>query len=243
MLSIFRKKTAASVDYSSLVTDMHSHLLPGIDDGAADTAQSAALIQGLQDMGFKKFITTPHIMSDMYPNTPDTINAAFSRLQSDYGSALPLRPAAEYFLDESFDGLLQQNQPLLCIANNTVLVELSFVTTSINFKERIFEMQIRGYQPILAHPERYLYFGNSRGMYDELKDAGCQFACNILSFTGYYGKGPVELANYLLKKDYVDYLGTDAHHERHIDALRKAQAIIPIMQRLTDAGRLLNTRL
>ncbi|HYF31972.1 MAG TPA: CpsB/CapC family capsule biosynthesis tyrosine phosphatase [Chitinophagaceae bacterium] len=243
MLSIFRKKSPAAVDYSVLGTDMHSHLLPGIDDGAGNVEQSIELINGLQELGFKKFITTPHIMSDMYPNTQDTINNAFDILKQSAGEDIPLRPAAEYFLDETFDDLLQQGQPLLCITNNTVLVELSFVTTSINFKERIFDMQIRGYQPVLAHPERYLYFGNSKGMYDELKDAGCQFACNILSFTGYYGKGPVELANYLLKKDYVDYLGTDAHHLRHIEALRKAQAIIPIMQRLSDLGRLLNSRL
>ena len=243
MLSIFRKKSSVDVDYSVLGTDMHSHILPGIDDGAADATQSIALMDGLKELGFKKFITTPHVMSDMYPNTPATIENAFENLKQVTGPDIPLRPAAEYFLDESFDDLLQQPQPLLCIANSIVLVELSFVTTSINFKERIFNMQIRGYQPVLAHPERYLYFGNSRGIYDELKDAGCQFACNILSFTGYYGKGPVELANYLLKKDYVDYLGTDVHHVRHIEALRKAQLVMPIMQRLADTGRLLNSRL
>ena len=243
MLSIFKKKSSATVDFSALGTDMHSHILPGIDDGAANATQSIELMDGLKELGFKKFITTPHIMSDMYPNTPDTIDAAFDNLKLAAGNDIPLRAAAEYYLDESFDELVEKNEPLLCLSNNMVLVELSFITASLNFKERIFNMQIRGYQPVLAHPERYLYFGNSKETYDELKNAGCLFACNILSFSGYYGKAPVDLANYLLKKDYVDFLGTDAHHDRHIEALRKAQVVMPVLQRLSDNGRLLNSRL
>ncbi len=243
MLSIFKKKSSVTVDFSALGTDMHSHLLPGIDDGASNAKQSIEMMDGLKDLGFKKFITTPHIMSDMYPNTQDTINAAFEDLKLAAGSDIPLRPAAEYFLDEHFDSLVERNEPLLCLSNNLVLVEFSFVTAALNFKERIFDMEIRGYTPVLAHPERYLYFGNNKGVYDELKAAGCLFACNILSFTGYYGKGPVDLANYLLKKDYIDFLGTDAHHMRHIEALRMAHAIIPVLQRLSDNGRLLNSKL
>ena len=241
MLSIFKKKSSASVDFSALGTDMHSHLLPGIDDGADNATESIEMMDGLKELGFKKFITTPHIMADMYPNTPDTIDAAFDNLKLAAGNDIPLRPAAEYYLDESFDVLLEKNEPLLCISNNMVLVEFSFVTASINFKERIFNMQIRGYQPVLAHPERYLYF--NKEIFDELKNAGCLFACNILSFTGYYGKVPVELANYLFKKDYIDFLGSDAHHDRHIEALRKAHAVMPVLQRLSDNGRLLNSRL
>jgi tyrosine-protein phosphatase YwqE len=222
---------------------MHSHLLPGIDDGASNATQSIEMMDGLKELGFKKFITTPHIMSDMYPNTQDTVNAAFEDLKLAAGTDIPLRPAAEYFLDEHFDSLVESNEPLLCLSNNLVLVEFSFVTAALNFKERIFEMQIRGYTPVLAHPERYLYFGNNKGVFDELKAAGCLFACNILSFSGYYGKAPVDLANHLLKKDYIDFLGTDAHHMRHIEALRKAHAIIPVLQRLADNGRLLNSKL
>jgi len=243
MLSLFKKKSSAAIDFSVLGTDMHSHLLPGIDDGAANPEQSLELIRGLQDLGFKKFVTTPHIMADMYPNTTATIQRAFDVLKQAGGANIPLQPAAEYFLDETFDLLLQNEEPLLCIYDKTVLVEFSFVTTPINFKDRIFNLQIRGYQPLLAHPERYFYFGGKRVVYDELHDAGCQFACNLLSFTGYYGKAAVELAQYLLKKDYIDYLGTDAHHLRHIEALRNAHALMPIVQKLTDAGRLLNPRI
>jgi protein-tyrosine phosphatase len=243
MLSIFRKKPAATIDFSAIGTDMHSHLLPGIDDGARDSAQSAELIAGLRELGFTKFVTTPHVMSDMYPNTPATIHAAHERLKTEAGSGLPLKVAAEYFLDETFDRLMEQNEPLLCIHERHVLVEFSFITTPLNFKERIFNMQIRGYQPVLAHPERYLYFAKDRSMYDELKDAGCLFACNMLSFTGHYGKAPQELGQYLFKKDYIDYLGTDLHHARHLELLQKAHAVMPVIQRLTESGRLLNPKL
>ena len=243
MLSIFKKKPTASVDFSAIGTDMHSHLLPGIDDGASSSTQSIELINGLKDLGYNKFITTPHVLSDMYPNTPETIHAAFENLKLAAGNDIPVRPAAEYFLDEGFDRLMESDQPLLCIGNNMVLVEFSFVTAAMDFKERLFNLQIRGYQPVLAHPERYIYFTNSRNIFDELKDAGCLFAINLLSFTGYYGKGSVDLANHLLKKDYIDYLGTDAHHERHVDALRKAHSLMPVVQRLADSGRLLNSRL
>jgi tyrosine-protein phosphatase YwqE len=96
---------------------------------------------------------------------------------------------------------------------------------------------------VLAHPERYLYFAGARNIYDDLRSAGCQFACNILSFTGYYGKAPLELANFLLKNNHIDYLGTDLHHHRHLEALQKAHAVMPVVQKLVDSGRLLNRQL
>lgn len=243
MISIFKKRPKAAVDFSAIGTDMHSHLLPGIDDGAKDITQSLELMRALQDLGFSRFITTPHIMTDLYPNSPATINSAFESLKQAAGNDLPLIPAAEYFIDETFDALLESGQPLLCLRDKTILVEFSFVTTPLNYQQRFFELQLRGYQPVLAHPERYLYFGNARNIYDELRDAGCLFACNLLSFTGYYGKGPVELANHLLKKDYIDFLGTDLHHHRHIEALQNAHAVMPVVQKLSDSGRLLNNQL
>lgn len=243
MLSIFKKKSSAKIDYSAVGVDMHSHLLPGIDDGAREAEDSLAYIKGLQELGFKKFITTPHIMADLYPNTPATIESAFERLKQAGGNDLPLRPAAEYMLDESFDVLLDQGVSLRCIHEKTVLIEFSFVTAPLDFKEKIFNLQMSGYQPLLAHPERYLYFSGNKAVYDDLKSAGCQFAVNLLSFTGYYGKGSVELAQYLLRKDYIDYLGTDLHHERHLDALRQASVVMPIIQKLADSGKLMNQRL
>jgi protein-tyrosine phosphatase len=247
MFSIFNKKKRARLDLSGLVADMHSHLLPGIDDGSPDTETSLELINGLQELGYRKFITTPHILWDMYKNDATTIDAAYQELQQaaqqENNAAIPIKAAAEYFLDEHFDELLENNVPLLTLHKNLVLVEFSFVTTPLNFKDKLFNMQMRGYQPVLAHPERYLYFMSDRKWYDELKDAGCLFQLNILSLTGYYGKASLQLAQHLIGKRYINLLGTDCHHFRHLNTLRNAHNIMEPVSSLLDSGQLLNPSL
>lgn len=246
MFSIFNKKPKIQLDLSVVGTDMHSHLLPGIDDGSPDTETSLQLIAGLQDLGYRKFITTPHILWDMYKNDAVSIGAAHHELQQalqQNNSKVPISAAAEYFLDEHFDELLDTNTPLLTIHQNWVLVEFSFVTTPLNFKEKLFNMQMKGYQPILAHPERYLYFMSDKKWYDELKEAGCYFQLNILSLTGYYGKASLQLAQYLLNKRYINLLGTDCHHFRHLNTLRAANNIMEPVLSLLDSGQLLNPTL
>lgn len=246
MLSIFKKKHAETVDLSELGADMHSHLLPGIDDGAPDIESSIRLVRGLQDLGFQRFVTTPHVMWDVYRNNNDTINAAYQSLQSEMdasGIAVSLKPAAEYYLDDHFDKMLDDNVPLLTIKDKWVLVEFSFVTPPINFKEKLFNLQIKGYQPVLAHPERYNYFSRQKEVFDELITAGCLFQLNILSLTGYYGKAPQEMAKYLIKKKSISLLGTDLHHERHLNALRAAGPAMHSIKSLLDAGSILNPTL
>lgn len=246
MFSIFKKKKRTPVDLSGIGTDMHSHLLPGIDDGSPDTETSLELISGLQELGYKKFITTPHILWDMYQNDATSITAAHQQLQQamqQNNIDVSIKPAAEYFLDDHFDELLQSNTPLLTLHDNWVLVEFSFVTTPLNFKEKLFNMQVRGYQPVLAHPERYLYFMADKKWYDELKNAGCYFQLNILSLTGYYGKASLQLAHYLINKQYINLLGTDCHHFRHLNALQSADFLMEPVQLLLDSGRLLNPSL
>jgi tyrosine-protein phosphatase YwqE len=172
MFSIFKKRTAAKNDFSGLHTDMHSHLLPGIDDGATDAGNSIALIKGLEDLGYGKFIATPHIFWDMYKNDPTTINAAHQSLKSEMqanGINSPIYAAAEYYMDEHFDSLLENKVPLLPIKDNMVLVEFSFVSAPVNVKDQLFQLQINGYQPILAHPERYLYLGGNKNFMTTLK--------------------------------------------------------------------------
>lgn len=240
MFSIFKKKFTEEVDLSAIATDMHSHLLPGIDDGAPDIEASAQLVAGLLGLGYKKLVTTPHIMADIYRNTADTINSAHQKLKSAQLQQ-PERAAAEYFMDENFDKLLENDIPLLTLRENWVLVEFSFVAPPANLKEKIFDLQIKGYKPILAHPERYLYFLTHKKWYDELKDAGCFFQLNILSLTSYYGKIPSELARYLISKNYIDLLGTDLHHARHLHVLRSSPQIMSPVKALLDSGRLMNS--
>ena len=246
MFSIFKKKYTAKTDFSGLRTDMHSHLLPAIDDGAADVPDSIELINGLLDLGYEKFITTPHIFWDMYKNDAATIGSAHQVLKKEMDilhMTTPLMTAAEYYLDDYFDSLLEMKTPLLTIKDKMVLVEFSFIAPSANFKQQMFQMQINGYQPVLAHPERYLYFANNKKTLDDLRSAGCLFQLNLLSLTGYYGKPTNELARYLIKMDYIDLLGTDLHHLRHLEALRFSPHLMSTVAALLDSGRILNPTL
>jgi len=243
MFSIFKKKyPAGSLDLSGLQTDMHSHLLPGIDDGSPDVETSVILKKGLEEAGYKQFIATPHIMWDLYKNTGSSIGAALQLLQQS-GHHTNIRAAAEYFMDDYFDTLVAGDQPLLAIQGKMVLVEFSFVSAPMDLKEKLFALQIKGYQPILAHPERYEYLSAKKPLFDELKSMGCFFQLNLLSLTGYYGKIPGELANYLISKNYIDFAGTDLHHLRHLHAIRQSRHIMPAVQRLLDNGKLQNSSL
>ena len=247
MFSFFKKQTRSQdLDLSVLHTDMHAHFIPGIDDGAKTAEDSLALVKGLIELGYNKLVATPHIMSEIYPNTPEIINASLDGLKEALyiaGLETGLSAAAEYFMDEYFDAKLRKDEPLLTISGNLVLVEFSFVTTPMNANETFFEMQVKGYRPVLAHPERYLYFSQHRSQYEELKKSGCLFQVNLLSLTGYYGKLAMELAQYLVHKGFVDLLGTDMHHARHLDTLRSSGFIMDTIDKLMDSGNILNPRL
>jgi tyrosine-protein phosphatase YwqE len=151
-----------------------------------------------------------------------------------------IHPAAEYLMDENFESLLEEKKPLLTLSGNLVLVEFSFVSPPMKVQDILFNMQINGYQPVLAHPERYAYLQRNKEFYDELKQAGCLFQLNMLSLTNYYGKGASELAEYLLGRDYYDLAGTDLHHDRHLAGFINYGMAIKTILRLIDSGRLLN---
>ena len=245
MFSIFKKKAdPRSADFTGLRCDMHSHLIPGIDDGSPDMETSIELILGMQELGYSKIITTPHIMWDMYKNSREIIEIGCESVRKELASRkidILFSAAAEYFLDDHFIDLTNGKAPLLTVKDNLVLVELSFVEAAINFKEILFDLQIKGYQPILAHPERYLYFRANKAWYDEVKNTGCLFQLNLLSLSGYYGKASVELAHYLIKKKYVDLLGTDLHNSRHLQGLQTAD--MDTVKKLLDSGMIRNSDL
>lgn len=222
-------------------TDMHSHLIPGVDDGAPTVEESILLINGLADLGYEKLITSPHIMQDLYPNSPASIDNGFQQIKARNKKLILKKAAAEYFLDDHVTELLANNKQLLTISEQMVLVEFSFLSPPLGMREMLFGLQIKGYKPILAHPERYSYFHGDLDKYHELKDSGCTLQCNILSFGGYYGRETQEAAEYLVKAGLVDMLGTDLHHQRHLHALRKLP-FTKALQRLMEK-ELINTRL
>lgn len=221
MFQIFKSKSAAPVDFSFLGTDLHSHLIPGIDDGAKTLDDSLQLLKILQQLGFKRVFTTPHVMSDLYPNTPEDIMHKLDELRKETKAAgllLQLGAAAEYFMDEHFVSLIEHNK-LLCLPGNRVLVEMSTIQAPSHLFNDLFRLQTKGFQPVLAHPERYLFLKDDFRQYTRLKDYGCEFQLNALSVTGYYGKPVKDAALKLLKQGMINFVATDLHHERHSDLL------------------------
>ena len=224
---------------------MHSHLLPGIDDGSPDLETSLQLIRGMTELGYTKLITTPHVMWDMYKNTREIILNKLDMLREAVkaeGIAVEINAAAEYFLDDHVAGLLKDKQPLLTISGNMVLVEFSLAHPSMSLKEILFEMQMQDYQPVIAHPERYIYLQQNKEFYEQLKDIGCLFQINLLSLSNHYGRSVQELAQYLIKKGYYDLAGTDLHHSRHLNSLQSRELSVQL-QKLIDTGKLKNSQL
>ncbi|MBC7947553.1 MAG: hypothetical protein H7Y42_06715 [Chitinophagaceae bacterium] len=247
MFKLFSRSASKSerFDFSQLNTDMHSHLLPGIDDGAEDMEHSLELIRGMRALGYKKLITTPHILWDMYKNTHEIILEKLAQVQDavkEAGIDVEIQAAAEYFLDEHVEELLRDKVPLLTVSGKMVLTEFSMAFPPMNIKEVLFEMQMQGYQPIIAHPERYAYLERNKEFYGELRDLGCLFQLNLLSFGGHYGRSVVDLAQYLLKNGYYNLIGTDLHHNGHLEGLQHF-AMPSSLKKLIDEGKIVNARL
>jgi protein-tyrosine phosphatase len=216
-LNFLFKKPQVSLDFSSIGLDIHSHLIPGIDDGAKSLEVSVALIRQMMAMGFTRIITTPHVMSGIYPNTQQDILKGFvslKRFLQKESIKIPISVAAEYFLDQEFLELLE-SEPLLTLPNNHLLVEVSQLSVFDGFYDCLFRIQLKGYKIILAHPERYFYYHNNYKAYDDLKSKGVLFQVNVLSLLGYYGKPIKKIAHQLVEDNLVELLGTDIHHKRH----------------------------
>jgi len=212
---------AIGANWSFLGTDMHSHLIPGIDDGAKTIDDSLILLKAMKAMGYKNIITTPHVMIDYYPNSKETIQNGLLTVQNaikENGIDISVKAAAEYYIDELFIKLIDM-EPLLTIYNNEVLVEFSMLYEPPMLFDVIFKMQSAGYRPVIAHPERYLFFHQNFKKYRELKEVGCMLQLNMLSIAGYYGRHIKTIADELLTKRLYDYCGSDIHHERQAAAL------------------------
>jgi protein-tyrosine phosphatase len=247
MFSFFRhKRSIAHPDLSAVTADMHSHLLPGIDDGSPDTDTSLQLIKGLQELGLRHFITTPHILWDLYRNDNETISQAQHKLEAasdSRGLSLSLSAAAEYLIDDHFTSCLKNKEKFRTLAGKYILVEFSFVSLPYNWKQVFFDLQIQGYKPILAHPERYGFLSAQPAIFQEISDMGVYLQVNLNSLTGYYGKQALHLAHHLLKNKLISFVGTDLHHQRHLEAIRNSSSLMTLLQPLIDSGRLLNPTL
>ncbi len=222
---LFNKKENKEVTLDHIGIDMHSHMIPGVDDGVETLADSVAMISKMQSLGYRHVITTPHVMWDCYRNTPEIILGKLEEVRQaskEAGLSIQIGAAAEYFLDEHFNYLLNTGQEMLTLPGKRLLVELPYSTPLMNTSETLFSIIEKGYQPVLAHPERYTYFYSDPSIYKKLANGGCELQVNILSLTGYYGENISKMAEWLLKNNLITFLGTDAHKIQHLDMIRKS---------------------
>lgn len=195
---------------------------------------SLRLIRQMQEMGYRRLVATPHIYKELYPNSPDTILPALVQVQSALKEAdmeIPIQAAAEYFLDEHFEHLLAKDE-ILTLPDRHVLIEMSFMAPYPKLHEIVFQLCTKGYRPILAHPERYLYYADDLEQYEQIRQYGCKLQLNLLSLSGYYGKPSQRLAQQMLGQGWVSFLGTDLHHDRHASHLQQMLKDSRLMRQL-----------
>ncbi|MEM9981369.1 MAG: CpsB/CapC family capsule biosynthesis tyrosine phosphatase [Bacteroidota bacterium] len=225
MFGLFKSSQSTPSElFQTIHTDMHAHWLPGIDDGAKTLEEALQLITSLYQMGYRKLIATPHIMQDYYKNTPAIILEKLTLVKEAVASlpfSITLEAAAEYYLDEWMLRQLQAGSPLLTFGEKYLLFETAFLNRPPFLEEAIFLMKSQGYQPVFAHPERYVYLWEDATLLDQLYTQGIHLQLNLNSLVGYYDKEAKKLAEQLLIQQRVGFVGTDCHNERHLAALQK----------------------
>jgi tyrosine-protein phosphatase YwqE len=213
MFNIFKKQNS-TVKLPFLV-DVHSHLIPFLDDGVMSEEESMYILKTFLKLGYKKVITTPHVKVDQYPNkTNDILSGAKAVKKRIEKEKLPIifEAAAEYFLDDTLMTMLQTDEPLLTFGDKYLLFETSFLNRPAFLEEAIFQMNINGYRPVFAHPERYMYLQSDPKPIAMLKDMNVLLQVNLLSLSGYYSTAARKLAMRLIEDGLVDFIGSDCHN-------------------------------
>ena len=243
--NIFKKKqNLPPVDLSVLKTDIHSHFVPAIDDGSQSMGETLDLLQEMIGFGYKKVITTPHIMSDFYQNTPEIILGGLEKIRQaikEKDLDIEIEAAAEYYLDDFFEEKIKTGE-LLTFGDNYVLFELPFISEPPMLNSAIFEMQTAGYKPVLAHPERYSFWYNDFDKYHNMVDRGVRLQLNINSLSGDYPPATKKMGERLVAEGMISFLGSDCHNMNHVNMMHsavKSQAIHDLLA----SGKLLNNSL
>jgi protein-tyrosine phosphatase len=233
-----------AADLSLIGVDMHSHFIPGIDDGAKTIDDSLQLLRGMQEFGYRKVITTPHIMSDFFRNTPEIILGGLENVRKAAaadGLSLEIDAAAEYYDDFDLDKKLE-HEKLLTFGGNYLLFEVSYLNEPQNINSLIFRFITNGYKPVLAHPERYPFWYRRLDVFEEMKEKGVLLQLNINSLTGHYSPEAKKVAEHLIDKQLVDFLGSDCHHAGHQQLMQRAVRT-KALHKLLGSGMLRNSQL
>ena len=223
-MSLFRRSSKVLKDFSALEVDLHNHVLPGIDDGSPTLDESRKMLELWQELGIRKVITTPHVINALYPNTKEQILGQTYALQDhikEWGLDLILEATAEYQIDFEFRHLLENDEVIPFGPQNYLLLEFPFQKPSYSVEEVIYEVQLKGYEPVIAHPERYYYYHQDFGKYEAFRDKGILLQLNLNSLTGLYGGAPKKIAEKLVDAGLIDFAGSDAHFAEHLQDLKK----------------------
>ncbi len=244
--NIFKKsRLGEPVDLGLLTCDIHSHFIPGIDDGARTMKDSIELLKGIEDLGYKKVITTPHVMSDFFRNTSIVITTGLEQVRNAAkaeGIEMEIDAAAEYYFDYELENKIK-NEPLLTFGLDYLLFEVSYMNAPDNLDAFIFNLQTSGYKPVIAHPERYpFWFTKNLEHFEKLKDKGVLFQLNINALTGHYSHETKKVAEQMIDKGWYEFLGSDCHHLGHIDLMKKVRTE-KYLEKLINSGKLLNSTL
>ncbi len=225
LFSFLKRSKQTSPDIGHLKTDIHSHLIPAIDDGVQSIEESLEILREMEALGYQKVITTPHTMSGSYDNTPDIIYGGLEKVKEavkQEGINLAIEAATEYYLDESFVSKIENDEQLMTFGQNYVLVETSFLNVPPLLKDVSFQLTLKGYKMVFAHPERYLYLINNERLVEELLDRNIIFQLNAVALTGCYSKPVQKFAERLIDMKAPKLVGTDCHNMGHIDLLKQA---------------------
>lgn len=241
---LFSSPKLDPLDMGVIGTDLHSHLIPGIDDGSKSMEDSLAMLRRFESMGYKKVITTPHVMIDYYRNTPEIILGGLESVKEamkEVGMQIEMEAAAEYYHDFHLNDLVAKRE-LLTFGDKHVLFELSFTEEPPGVKETAFEMTMAGYKPILAHVERYPFYINQWDKVEDYKRRGVLIQLNINSLSGQYGPAVKKMAEGLIERDWVDVIGSDCHHMGHLDLIESLRTN-PFLHKIAEKPDLLNKTL
>lgn len=236
LFEIFKtKEKLPPLDFSELAVDMHSHLIPGIDDGSQSLEDTLGLLAKFQNLGYKKVITTPHVMSDSYKNTPEIINKGLSKVLDAINNTditIKIEAAAEYYYDEGFLKLIKDKN-VLTFGDNYILFEFAFLNEPSNAESLFFELLSAGYKPILAHFERYVYWHGSIEKAEEFRAKGINIQLNLNSLLGHYGPEVKKQGELLIDNGLIDFVGSDCHRIQHLQKMEQA-ALLPYASKLKN---------
>ncbi len=244
--SLFGKKEEVMppADLSVLRCDVHSHFIPGIDDGAQTLEQSIEMLTAMRELGYRKVVTTPHSMADGYKNTPEIILGGLAKVRAEVarvGLDIEVDAAAEYYLDHELERKVTDKE-VLTFGDNLLLFELPFLSEPQVLLSVIFLMQTAGYKPVLAHPERYSFWYNDFSKYERLKERGVLFQLNMIALSGAYGPQAKQISEKLIDAGAYELIGSDCHSMGHVEAM-KHTLTRPYLHKLIASGKLLNAGL